>query len=65
VLFDPEKEVLLSAETLHSPLEFSSYEGVSVRGFPVTAISRGEVIVENGAFVGSPGRGRFVERSYE
>jgi dihydropyrimidinase len=65
VLFDPEKEVLLSADTLHSPLEFSSYEGVSVRGFPVTAISRGEVIVENGAFVGSPGRGRFVERSYE
>lgn len=65
VLFDPEKEVLLSADTLHSPLEFSSYEGVPVRGFPVTAIGRGEVIVENGAFVGSPGRGRFVERSYE
>ena len=65
VLFDPEKEVLLSVDTLHSPLEFSSYEGVPVRGFPVTSISRGEVIIEKGAFVVSPGRGRFVERSYE
>ena len=37
---------------------------MTVRGFPVTTISRGEVIVENGAFVGAPGRGRFVERGF-
>ena len=65
VLFDPEREVVLSADALHSPLEFSSYDGVTVRGYPVATISRGEVIVENGSFVGSLGRGRFVERSYE
>ena len=64
VLFDPRKEVTLSVETLHSALPFSSYEGLRVRGFPVSTISRGEVIVENGAFVGAPGRGRFVERGY-
>src|SRR5207237_2065033 len=64
VLFDPEQEVALSAETLHSALPFASYEGVSVRGFPVTTISRGEVIVEGGSFVGAQGRGRFVERGY-
>ncbi len=65
VLFDPEKEVTLSPEALHSPIGFSSYDGVTVRGFPVTTISRGEVIVEAGAFVGAPGRGRFLERGYE
>jgi dihydropyrimidinase len=64
VLFDPAKEVALSPETLHSPLPFSSYDGVTVRGWPVTTISRGEVIVEDGAFVGAPGRGRFLERGY-
>ncbi len=64
VLFDPEREITLSAGALHSALPFSSYEGITLRGFPVTTISRGEVIVENGAFVGAPGRGRFVERSY-
>jgi dihydropyrimidinase len=62
VLFDPELEVALSVSALHSPLPFSSYEGITVRGFPVTTISRGEVIVEHGAFVGAPGRGRFIER---
>jgi dihydropyrimidinase len=64
VLFDPAQEVVLSTATLHSALPFSSYEGVVVRGFPVTTISRGEVIVENGAFTGTPGRGRFVERGF-
>lgn len=65
VLFDPEKEVALSPQTLHSPIGFTSYEGFTVRGFPATTVSRGEVIVEGGAFVGAPGRGRFLERGYE
>jgi len=64
VLFDPNKNLALSPHHLHSPLNFSSYEGLTVTGFPVTTISRGEVIVENGKFVGKPGRGRFVERGY-
>jgi dihydropyrimidinase len=64
VLFDPEKEVPLTPQTLHSPLPFASYEGVTVRGFPVTTISRGETIVEDGAFVGAAGRGRFVARGF-
>jgi dihydropyrimidinase len=64
VVFDPEREVTLSTRTLHSALPFSSYEGTVVRGFPVTTISRGEVVVADGAFVGEPGRGRFVERGY-
>jgi len=64
VLFDPEREMTLSVETLHSALPFSSYEGITVRGVPTTTISRGEVIVADGAFVGAAGRGRFVERGY-
>jgi dihydropyrimidinase len=62
VLFDPARRVTLSVDTLHSALPFASYEGITVRGFPVTTISRGEVIVSHGEFRGSPGRGRFVER---
>jgi dihydropyrimidinase len=64
VVFDPTREVTLSADTLHSALPFSSYDGIAVRGVPVTTISRGEVIVSDGELVGSPGRGRFVERGY-
>ena len=62
VLFDPAREVALSAAALHSALPFSSYEGIVVRGYPVVTISRGEVIVADGEFAGAPGRGRFVER---
>jgi dihydropyrimidinase len=64
VVFDPQRVVTLSVDTLHSALPFASYEGIAVRGVPVTTISRGEVIVSDGELVGSPGRGRFVERGY-
>ena len=55
VLFDPRREVVLSAATLHSALPFSSYEGVALRGWPATTISRGEVIVADGDFIGDAG----------
>ena len=64
VVFDPSRDVPLSVAALHSPLPFSSYEGTTVHGFPVTTISRGEVIVADGEFRGRPGWGRFVERGY-
>jgi dihydropyrimidinase len=64
VVFDPSREKTLSVDALHSALPFSTYEGIAVRGFPVTTISRGEVIVADGGFRGEAGRGRFVERGY-
>jgi dihydropyrimidinase len=64
VLFDPEKSVTFSPGSLHSAIDFSTYDGMSVTGFPVVTLSRGEVIVSGGQFVGQAGRGRFVERSY-
>lgn len=65
VLFDPLQEVTYSAETLHSNLTYTPYAGLTVKGVPVTTISRGEVIVENGQFIGARGRGRFLKRKYE
>jgi dihydropyrimidinase len=62
VLFDPHKAITLSPETMHSNIDYCSYNGLSITGFPVTTLSRGEVIVENGQFVGQPGHGRFIER---
>jgi dihydropyrimidinase len=65
VLFDPTKEVTFSPQTLHSAVDYSSYEGITVTGFPVVTISRGTILVENGAFIGPGGGGRFVARSYD
>ena len=63
VLFDPTLELELSHETLHSSIDYSTYEGMTVRGLPVTTISRGEILVEDRELVARPGRGRLAPRA--
>jgi dihydropyrimidinase len=60
VIFDPERLVKLSVDSLHQNVDYCPYEGWDVRGYPVTILSRGEIIVHDGQFVGRPGRGRFL-----
>lgn len=62
VLLDPSREVTLSHELLHENTDYTPYEGMRLTGYPVMTISRGEVIVTNGQFAGSMGRGRFLKR---
>jgi dihydropyrimidinase len=62
VVFDPERVVRLSAETLHENVDWTPFEGIEVIGWPVVTISRGKVIVKDGEFHGTAGQGCFVER---
>jgi dihydropyrimidinase len=62
VLFDPAARLTLTAAALHSDIDHATYEGTAVTGWPVTTISRGEVIVDDGRLLGEPGRGRFLHR---
>lgn len=62
VVFDPERMVRLSAETLHEHVDWTPFEGREVTGWPAVTISRGEVVVRDGEFHGTAGRGCFVER---
>jgi dihydropyrimidinase len=64
VVFDPAQELTLSHEVLHSDIDYSTYDGVTLRGLPVTTISRGEVLVEERELVASPGRGKLAPRGY-
>jgi len=64
VLFDPAAEWMLSADVLHSNIDHATYEGMRVRGRPVTTIARGEVVVADGELRAEPGRGRFVPREH-
>ncbi len=64
VIFDPERKLALSTETLHEKVDWTPYEGLTLRGWPAVTISRGEVIVENDTFHGQAGRGRFARRSF-
>lgn len=60
VIFDPKKEIELGVETLQEKVDWSPYEGQKLTGWPRDVISRGELIVSKGTFVGKKGRGRFI-----
>jgi dihydropyrimidinase len=61
-VLDPEREMILSSETLQETSGWSPYEGLAVRGVPRYTISRGELIVADGEFRGQEGWGQFVRR---
>jgi len=63
VLWNPEKTATLSAAAQHMRVDYSLYEGRVVTGAPEVVLSRGDVIVDRGVFVGRKGRGRFLARA--
>ena len=63
VIFDPNSERILSTDTLHERVDWTPYDGICVDGWPEMTISRGQVIVADGAFVGEVGRGEFLKRT--
>ena len=62
VVWNPNRTVTLSAKTHHMKVDYNPYEGRVVQGAPAKVVSRGEVIVDDGKFVGKRGRGQFVKR---
>ena len=64
VVFDPAQRKPLSADQLHSAIDWSAYAGVTCEGWPRDVLARGEVIVRARQFVGAAGRGRFMRRAF-
>jgi dihydropyrimidinase len=63
VVFDPARKVTISASTHHSKVDYNLFEGTEVTGTPEVVLLRGNVLVENGELVASPGIGQFVKRA--
>jgi dihydropyrimidinase len=63
VVFNPAIERTISATTHHMNVDYSCYEGMTVRGLPEVVMQRGQVLVEGGEFRGKPGQGKFLPRS--
>jgi dihydropyrimidinase len=62
VIFDPEKDQTISVKTHHMNVDYSAYEGKTIRGVVETVLSRGRVVIENGQYEGKAGDGRFLKR---
>ena len=63
VVWDPDLQVTLSAKTHHMRVDYNPYEGRVITGAPAVVVSRGDVIVDHGAFKGRSGRGQFIKRT--
>jgi dihydropyrimidinase len=61
-LWDPDKRVIIRNDDLHSNCGYTPYEGMEVQGWPQTVMSRGVVVVQDGALRVAPGHGRFLEQ---
>lgn len=62
VLWDPEATMTITQSALHQNVDYTLYEGKTVRGLPRTVFLRGQMIVENRTFAGAPRQGRFIAR---
>jgi dihydropyrimidinase len=63
VVFDPEKQVTITAANQRSKTDYNLYEGTEVTGSPETVLLRGHVLVENDELVAQPGIGQYVARA--
>jgi dihydropyrimidinase len=60
-IWDPAREVTISQSLLHHGADYTPYEGIKVKGWPVSTIVRGEVVVDEGRAV-ERATGRHISR---
>lgn len=65
VLWDPKKDVTYGRALAQHRTDYNLYEGWQLSGYPVQVISRGELIVDNGKWLGKPGRGKHLHAAVD
>jgi dihydropyrimidinase len=63
VVFDPNRSHTISAKNHHMRVDYSMFEGMTVKGMPDVVLSRGRVLIENNEFHGKAGSGEFIKRA--
>ena len=62
VVYDPTARQTISARSHHMNVDYSAYEGMALTGKVTTVLSRGRVVIADGAFHGVAGHGQFLHR---
>lgn len=60
VLWDPEREVTLTNALMQHAIDYTPYEGMRVTGWPTLVLRRGEIVMNEGRILATPGSGRFL-----
>lgn len=61
-VWNPDREVRISASMLHDQVGYTPYEGRTLRGWPEIVTSRGRIVVRDGALHAQRGSGVFLAR---
>jgi dihydropyrimidinase len=59
-IWDPERQVSVHAGMLHDNTGYTPYEGMELTGWPVTVLSRGRVVIDDGKLNADRGSGEFL-----
>lgn len=62
VIFNPEGEITVTADNMHTKAEYTIWEGVTTSGQIEKTIARGKIITDGGTFLGHAGDGRYLKR---
>jgi dihydropyrimidinase len=62
VLVDVDREMVVSADYLQSRADFSPWEGLTLKGWAVRTIVRGQTVMADGEIVGTEGFGTYLPR---
>ena len=61
VVIDPLKEITISKDLIHTAADYSTFEGLSLKGYPVLTILRGEIAFNKGKFYLGDPEGQFIK----
>ena len=59
-IWDADKDVTIRWKDLHDNVGYTPYEGRQIKGWPITVVSRGRVVVEDGKLNAERGSGQFL-----
>ena len=62
VLYDRKKSFTITKEAMHSEIDYTVWEGTELSGYPVLTMVRGNIVYQDGRFIGEKGIGKFVKR---
>ena len=61
-IWDPKHKTTWGPDDLHDNVGYNPWDGYSVTGWPVKVLLRGNLLVDGGTFLGTPGSGRWIAR---
>ena len=61
-IWDPNLEVKYGVNIAKHRTDYNLYEGWNLKGFPITVMQRGNILVDRGQWFGKPGQGQFLSR---